>query len=151
MAAETAIVCGFLGCNLQPFSPLIATLPRLLHLRAPEDGGWIAQFMHQAVAESEAKRPGGEAMLARMSEMMFADAVRRYSASFPLDSAGWLAGLRDRLVGGALALLHVARMVRSVDRRATDAVSRPVAHATRGAHVARHARHGGDDRPRSGL
>ena len=106
LAGDTTIVCGFLGCDLQPFNPLIATLPRLLHLRAPDDGGWIAQFMHQAVAESQAKRPGGEAMLARMSEMMFVDAVRRYSASLPLDSAGWLAGLRDRLIGRALALLH---------------------------------------------
>ena len=54
-AAQTAIVCGFLGCNLQPFNPVIATLPGLLHLRAPGDGGWIAQFRHQAVAESQAK------------------------------------------------------------------------------------------------
>ncbi len=106
LAGETTIVCGFLGCDLQPFNPLIATLPRLLHLRAPDDGGWIAQFMHQAVAESHARRPGGEAMLARMSEMMFVDAVRRYTASLPPDSPGWLAGLRDRLIGRALALLH---------------------------------------------
>jgi AraC-like DNA-binding protein len=106
LAGETTIVCGFLGCDLQPFNPLIATLPRLLHLPAPDDGGWIAQFMHQAVAESRATRPGSEAMLARMSEMMFVDAMRRYTASLPLDSAGWLAGMRDRLVGRALALLH---------------------------------------------
>jgi AraC-like DNA-binding protein len=106
LAGETTIVCGFLGCDLQPFNPLIAALPRLLHLRAPDDGGWIGQFMHQAVAESNARRPGGEAMLARMSEMMFVDAVRRYTASLPPESAGWLAGLRDRLIGRALALLH---------------------------------------------
>ena len=103
---ETTIVCGFLGCDVQPFNPLIAALPRLLHLNAPEDGGWIAQFVHHAVAESRARRPGGEAMLARMSEMMFVDAVRRYTANLPQDSAGWLAGMRDRLVGRALALLH---------------------------------------------
>ena len=35
LAGETTIVCGFLGCDLQPFNPLIAALPRLLHLRAP--------------------------------------------------------------------------------------------------------------------
>ena len=45
-------------------------------------------------------------MLARMSEMMFVDAVRRYTASLPADSAGWLAGLRDPMVGRALALMH---------------------------------------------
>jgi AraC-like DNA-binding protein len=104
--SETTIVCGFLGCDLQPFNPLIASLPRLLHLQAPDGGGWITDFVHHAVAESRSQHPGGEAMLARMSEMMFVDAVRRYTASLPADSAGWLAGMRDPLVGRALALMH---------------------------------------------
>jgi AraC-like DNA-binding protein len=103
---ETTLVCGFLGCDLRPFNPLIATLPRLLHLRYAEDHGWIAQFVRQAAAESRNKRPGGEAMLERMSEMMFVDAVRRYVDTLPEDSRGWLAGLRDRFVGRALALMH---------------------------------------------
>jgi AraC-like DNA-binding protein len=105
-SADTTIVCGFLGCDLQPFNPLIAALPRLLHLRASEDDAWIAQFTQQAVAESHARRPGGEAMLARMSEMMFVDAVRRYADGLPAHSAGWLAGLRDRHIGRTLALMH---------------------------------------------
>jgi AraC-like DNA-binding protein len=105
-SADVTIVCGFLGCDLQPFNPLIAALPRLLHLRASADDAWIAQFTQQAVAESHGRRPGGEAMLARMSEMMFVDAVRRYADRLPAQSDGWLAGLRDRFVGRALALLH---------------------------------------------
>jgi AraC-like DNA-binding protein len=104
--ADAKIVCGFLGCDLQPFNPLIAALPRMLHLRATDDDAWIAKFTQQAVAESHARRPGGEAMLARMSEMMFVDAVRRYADHLPMQSAGWLAGLRDRFVGSALALMH---------------------------------------------
>jgi AraC-like DNA-binding protein len=103
---ETTIVCGFLGCDLQPFNPLIASLPRLLHLRAPDEGGWIVQVIHHAVAESRARHAGSDAMLARMSEMMFVDAVRRYTEQLPPDSNGWLAGLRDRLIGHALALMH---------------------------------------------
>jgi AraC-like DNA-binding protein len=108
----TSLVCGFLSCDItpfnpfNPFNPLIATLPRLLHLRGADGGSWVAQFLQQAVAESHAKRPGGEAMLARMSEMLFVDAVRRYVDAMPPDSTGWLAGLRDRFVGRALALLH---------------------------------------------
>ena len=105
-SADASIVCGFLGCDLQPFNPLIAALPRMLHLRATDDDAWIAKFTQQAVAESNARRPGGEAMLARMSEMMFVDAVRRYADHLPTESAGWLAGLRDRFVGRALALMH---------------------------------------------
>src|SRR4029450_2918671 len=86
---ETTLVCGFLGCDVRPFNPLIATLPRLLHLRAGENHDWIAEFMRQAVTESQSKRPGGEAMLERMSEMMFVDAVRRYVDTLPEGSRGW--------------------------------------------------------------
>jgi AraC-like DNA-binding protein len=105
---ENMLVCGFLGCDVRPFNPLVATLPRLLHLRSTENHAWTAQFMRQAVAESQNKRPGGEAMLERMSEMMFVDAVRRYIETLPEESRGWLAGLRDRFVGRALALMHDA-------------------------------------------
>jgi AraC-like DNA-binding protein len=108
---DTTVLCGFLGCDLRPFNPLIATLPRLMHLRASEGQDWITQFMQQAVAESKNKRPGGEAMLERMSEMMFIDAVRRYVDTLPADSLGWLAGLRDRFIGRALALMHDAPAV----------------------------------------
>ena len=104
--ADTSIVCGFLGCDLHPFNPLIASLPPMLHLRATDDDAWIARFTQQAVAESHARRAGGEAMLARMSEMMFVNAVRRYADQLPAESAGWLAGLRDRFIGRALALMH---------------------------------------------
>ena len=105
-SADVTIVCGFLGCDLQPFNPLIAALPRMLHLRASGDDGWMAEFARQAVAESRAHRPGGEAMLARMSEMMFVNAVRRYASQLSEQNAGWLAGLNDRFVGRALALMH---------------------------------------------
>lgn len=106
--ADTTVICGFLGCDLLPFNPLIAALPRLLHLRAGIDGDWMTGFAAQAVAESRARRPGGEAMLARMSETMFIDAVRRYVDQLPIDSSGWLAGLRDGAVSRVLALLHEA-------------------------------------------
>ena len=45
-------------------------------------------------------------MLERISEMMFVDAVRRHVERLPEESTGWLAGLRDRQVGRALALIH---------------------------------------------
>jgi AraC-like DNA-binding protein len=59
-----------------------------------------------AVAESRDKRPGGEAVLERMSEMMFVDLLRRYLETLPEDDRSWLAGLRDRYVGRVLCLMH---------------------------------------------
>lgn len=106
LESPTNVACGFLGCDLRPFNPLIATLPRLLHLPAASDGAWISQVMLQAVNASQNKRPGGQAVLERISEMMFVDAVRRHVERLPEESTGWLAGLRDRHVGRALSLIH---------------------------------------------
>lgn len=103
--AETTVVCGFFGCDVRPFNPLIANLPRLLRVHAA-DGDWIERFMHFAVAEARERRPGGEALLERLSETMFVELVRRHLESLPEGQTGWLAGLRDRYVGRALALLH---------------------------------------------
>lgn len=100
------VACGFLGCDLTPFNPLIAGLPRVLHLPAADQGEWVAQAMHQAVRASQEDRPGSAAVLERISEMMFVDALRRHAARLPEEENGWLAGLRDRHVGRALALMH---------------------------------------------
>jgi len=105
---DALLVCGFLGCDLRPFNPLIASLPRLLHLPSAGGQDWAVQCMRQAAAESTNRQPGGGAMLERLSEMMFIDAMRRYLGALPENSPGWLAGLRDRFVGRALALLHAA-------------------------------------------
>ena len=100
----TTLVCGFIGVDVRPFNPLLATLPRLLHLQG--SGGRSEQFAQLAAEESARKRPGAEALLERLSEMMFVDAIRRHVEQLPEQSTGWLAGLRDRFVGRALALLH---------------------------------------------
>lgn len=102
------VICGFIGCDMKPFNPLVATLPRMLHVRGDQHGGWIAEVMRQAVAESRHLAAGSDVMLERISEMIFVDAVRRYVDSLPETTTGWLAGLRDRHVGHALALMHEA-------------------------------------------
>ena len=104
---RATVVCGFLGCDARPFNPLLAALPRMLHLPgAATQSTWISHFIRVAVEEANLKRPGGEAVLERLSEMMFVDVVRRYLEALPGEQTGWLAGLRDRFVGRALGLLH---------------------------------------------
>jgi AraC-like DNA-binding protein len=103
----TVFVCGFLGCDLRPYNPLIAALPQLIHARAIAGaGGWLAEFPRQVVAESRLGRAGSETMLTRMAELMFVEVVRRYLEELPPERSGWLAGLRDPVVARALAELH---------------------------------------------
>jgi AraC-like DNA-binding protein len=107
-SAQTTIVCGFLGLDSKPFNPLLASLPRVLRLPglASERGSWIAGFLRSVVEESNRKRPGGEAVLERMSEMLFVEVLRRYVDGLPPDQTGWLAGMRDPAVGRALSIMH---------------------------------------------
>jgi AraC-like DNA-binding protein len=101
------IVCGFLGCDARPFNPLIAALPRVLHVSHLGDSdGAFGELVRLAVTESKQPRIGGEVMLGRLSELMFVDVVRRHVESLPADRTDWLSGLRDRFVGRALTALH---------------------------------------------
>jgi len=106
--STACVICGFLGCDARPFNPLLEALPRMLHVHAGSDRGasWMAHLVRAAMAESLTRRIGGEAILARLSELMFAELVRRHVESMPPEGAGWFAGLRDPHVGRALNLLH---------------------------------------------
>ena len=105
-AAEAKFICGYLACDARPFNPLIESLPKVITLDWQSDAGWLGEFARVARVESTAKRRGGESVLAKLSELMFIEVLRRYLEDLPPDRAGWLAGLRDPLVGKALSLIH---------------------------------------------
>jgi len=105
---RTRFVCGFLACDSRLCRPLIGALPRLL--RVPLGSGpaaaWIMSTLHHGAAETRAPRAGTGAVLAKLSELLFVEALRTYMESIPDTERGWLAGLRDPVVSKALALLH---------------------------------------------
>jgi AraC-like DNA-binding protein len=103
----TQILCGFLGSEIS-FSPLLASLPRVLKLdlRATASGAWIESSFRFAVSEIAAGRMGSATVIAKLSELLFVEAVGQYVATLPPERRGWLAGLRDPQIGRALALLH---------------------------------------------
>jgi len=105
---RTRVVCCFLGLDERPYNPLLTALPRVIHLsaRGTNAAGWLGTLFNIAVGESGARRPGGENVLARLSELMFVEMIRQYIETLPPAEIGWLAGLRDPVVGQALAALH---------------------------------------------
>jgi AraC-like DNA-binding protein len=102
------LVCGFLACDAQPFNPLLDNLPSIIKAGNPRGGEshWLGEFIRLAMSESASKRAGGESVLAKLSELMFIEVVRRHLEALPPGQAGWLAGLRDPFVGKALSLMH---------------------------------------------
>ncbi len=106
-AMQTHVICGYMGCDARPFNPLLASLPRMIHLR-----GWaeadtpLRRLVDLAVAESSARRPGSDGVLARLGELLFVEMVRHYLDTLPAEQGGWFAGLRDEGIGRALHKLH---------------------------------------------
>ncbi|MES1207340.1 MAG: AraC family transcriptional regulator [Pseudomonadota bacterium] len=101
------IVCGFLGCDARPFNPLLGALPRVIHLPASREGtSGVRQLIDLALAESTTPRPGSDGMLSRLSEVLFLEVVRFFTATMGSDQVGWFAALRDPTAGLALARLH---------------------------------------------
>jgi AraC-like DNA-binding protein len=103
------IVCCFLGCDERPFNPLLGALPPLIHLSArahQATAGWLTTLLNIAVGESGSARAGSENVLSRLSELMFVEVIRRYIEGLPAAETGWLAGLRDPVIGQALAAIH---------------------------------------------
>lgn len=100
---RTQFICGFLGIDSRPFNPVLAALPRMIHLRRADDA--LHRLVEIALGELRGKRSGSDGVLLRLAELMFVEVVRRH-----LDAAstGWLAGLRDPLVARALQCLHGA-------------------------------------------
>jgi AraC-like DNA-binding protein len=102
------MICGFLGCARGEGNPVISTLPALLKLNVEQAGAaeWIRSTFRYAAEEVSAGRPGSGTVLAKLSELLFVEAVRRYAETLPDGQTGWLAGLRETHVARALALLH---------------------------------------------
>jgi AraC-like DNA-binding protein len=105
---RTRFVCGFLACDKRLCRPLLGALPRMLRVTLGDGpaAAWITATLRHGASETHAPRPGSDALLGRLSELLFVEAVRHYTASLPENQQGWLAGLRDAHVGKALALLH---------------------------------------------
>lgn len=104
----TRIVCGFLACDARLAEPIVRSLPRLLRVSLQSAGiaSWVRSSIEFSVAESAASRPGSAMVLARLSEVLFAEALRQFLEHNPDEQTGWLGALRDPHIGRTLALLH---------------------------------------------
>lgn len=105
---RTMYVCGYLGCDARPFNPLLAALPRLLHIQQSSAArtGLLGHLVACAMVEVRTGRFGGECIRLGLAELLFVEVVRRYLEALPVTGGGWLAGLRDPAVGRVLAMLH---------------------------------------------
>jgi AraC-like DNA-binding protein len=105
---HTRLICGFLACDDTLTNPVLSALPRIfkVDMRNDPQSAWLESSLKRAAVEAADSRAGSAIVLARLSELLFVEAVRRCIEALPADRKGWLAGVGDRFVGRALAMLH---------------------------------------------
>ena len=103
----TRMVCGFMGGNEQ-LAPLLSSLPPAIVVDVTNlpGGDWIAGTLTYAARTLANGDAGTATVVAKVSELLFVETLRRHLSALPDDAVGWLAGLRDPVISRALSLLH---------------------------------------------
>lgn len=106
--SPTRFVCGYLALDRGMFRSLFQSLPPVLHIPLGDaaSSALLRELLRAAVRESAAQGPGSGSTLAKLADLLFVEALRRYVELLPPGDKGWVAGMRDLRVGRALALLH---------------------------------------------
>lgn len=106
--AITRLVCGYLACDARLAAMLFAGLPALVrvNVRGSSAGAWLEASVRYALAEARSPRAGGAGVLAKLAEVLFIEVLRLYMREQSAACTGWLAGVRDPVVGSALQALH---------------------------------------------
>jgi AraC-like DNA-binding protein len=104
----TKFICGYIGCERHAERLFLAGLPPIfkVNIRREASGEWIESSIRHLASERSSTRAGRAALLSKLAEALFIEALRRYMAELPPERAGWLAAVRDPAVGRALAAIH---------------------------------------------
>ncbi len=104
----TRLICGYLGCTSARGNPIFAALPAAIRINVGSVGAteWFRAMFEYAAREVTADQPGSATVLARISELLFVEALRRHTMELPDGEQSWLAGLRDKTVARVLGLIH---------------------------------------------
>ena len=101
-------ICGYLACDPHLSQAFLTGLPSLIRLNIRDDvsGQWLENSLRFSVAQAASRDAGALEVVAKLSEVFVAEALRRYQRELRPGQTGWLAGARDPAVGRALMLMH---------------------------------------------
>lgn len=104
----TKFVCGYMICDAQLCKSFVSGLPPIFKVNIGGDsaGQWLENSIRYSVAQALTAKTGMDIVIAKLSDVLFVETLRRYLGQLPPGERGWLAGARDPEVGDALALMH---------------------------------------------
>ena len=103
----TRLVCGHFDYDARALHPFFRSLPSLVHIETgeAEASAWLATAARLAAAESEGGQRGASAVVDRLAEALLLQTLRLY-LDHTSEPRGFLAAVRDRRIGRALAGIH---------------------------------------------
>jgi AraC-like DNA-binding protein len=104
----TRFILMTVTCERHLAQPLLSALPQVVFvdLNGASPLDWLTDAFSLVLSSSDAPYLGSAAARARLAEVVFVEGLERYVQGLPRGGKGWLAGLNDRYVGRALALVH---------------------------------------------
>ena len=104
----THLVCGAMRFDHPAATHLVGLLPQVICIEASNAprADWIHGTLRLMAAEASEIRPGGEAVLTRLADILVIQAIRSWIAHDPAAQTGWLAALQDKQIGRAIALIN---------------------------------------------
>ncbi len=106
--APTGLICGAVRFEHPAARNLIEILPGTIHVEAATSPRleWMQSMLRLMAAEAAELRPGGEAVITRLGDILVIQAIRAWIESDPAAHTGWLGALQDPLIGRAISLIH---------------------------------------------
>lgn len=104
---STRMICGFLGCDRQ-YRPVLDLLPRVVKVTLPDPiaASWFDSSFKLVAREMIFHAHSATPSLARLTELLFIDAIQRAVRGKPQESVAWFRGQSDRRIMRALSLLQ---------------------------------------------
>ncbi len=105
---QTRVVCGGIRFEHPAARQLVDSLPALIHIEASRAtrADWMRATLDLMAEETQQSRPGGEAVISRLCDIVVIQAIRSWIEDDPAAQTGWLGALRDEQIGAAMARIH---------------------------------------------
>jgi AraC-like DNA-binding protein len=106
--APTTLICGAVRFDHPAARNVVEILPETIHIEASNSPqtDWLQSTLRLMAAEAKELRPGGEAVITRLGDILVIQAIRSWMQTDPAARTGWLGALRDRQIGRAISLIH---------------------------------------------
>jgi AraC-like DNA-binding protein len=106
--APTSLICGAVRFEHPAARNLIEILPRTIQIEASSSPRLerIQSLLRLMAAEAGELRPGGEAVITRLGDILVIQAVRAWMETDPAARTGWLGALQDPQIGRAISMIH---------------------------------------------